>query len=100
MGWKNLSTWLKFGIVFVIIDIILTIILISLGFLTGKIEYFMYSVIIQGIGFVVITPLMKNYPLFSILGYIIGIIMWFLIGAAIGSIIGKIKSKKQGVIRR
>jgi hypothetical protein len=90
MGWKNLPTWLKFGISFSVIDIILII----LGLVTSSPK----EADIMVLHFIQIPLTYTAEAIFGdsyiqsfsilILG---GLATWFLIGALIGWIVGKIK---------
>jgi hypothetical protein len=106
MAWKNLSTWLKFGIVFAIINVaVFLFYLIAItnmpnanavpGGAAQGLAWIPYTIST----YPTILILMKILPfkgsvaeLFLLL--ISGIINWFLIGSLIGYVVGKIKSKQ------
>jgi len=91
MRWKDLPTWLKFGIVFSIIDVIFII----LGLITSspKEADLMVLHFVQ-IPLTLIASLFGDGIIQSFTLLILGgLAIWFLIGAIIGWIVGKIKSK-------
>jgi hypothetical protein len=98
MGWKNLSYWLRGGVIGLVVGLVVNII-------TSILENIYSLNIVQTIpskpyivdlliGFINIP----NSIIFAIMFYIFYIIelafYWFIIGALAGWLVGKIKSKK------
>jgi len=96
MGWKNWPSWLKGGIIFSIIYIVLFLTLfkiddfgiITFVFSPGLWLYGLY-VLITGYGIGMDANL--KYTLFVI----ISILCWFIIGVIIGWIVGKIRNRNK-----
>ena len=92
MGWKNLSSWLKGGIIFVSVYIVLFFTLFKIddfGIITAIFSpgiwlYDLYT-LITGYGIRMNANL--KYTLFIV----ISILGWFIIGALIGWLVGKFK---------
>ena len=90
--------WLRFGIVFAVVAIIVSIskIFFSIGFL----EVVLLPTIIIGLLPQLLginyLGLLAQYPiLLVIFAFLLTGIIWFIIGALIGLIYGKIKQRKQ-----
>ena len=88
MGWRDLPTWLKGGIIFVLIVIVIDVV-----------DYLILPLISRAL-----FPLqIANYPLYlfwqlsesGTINLILHLSLYFVVGAIIGWIVGKIKSKKQ-----
>ena len=107
MAWKNLSTWLKFGIVFAIINVaVFLFFLIAItnmpnanavpGGAAQGLAWIPYAISTYPTILILMTifPFKGNVAEISLL-FISGIINWFVIGSIIGYVVGKIKSKKQ-----
>ena len=95
MGWKNLSYWLKGGIIGIIVLIILFIIGLILDLIIRP-SFFPYTFMMI---FLPLIPFMFIIEAFGIdFGDVFLFIAppaYFTIGVIIGLIVGKIKSKKQ-----
>ncbi len=101
MGWKNLSAWLKGGIIG---GLIITIMLTLLPLISDTVGKYLRFIYLPGTYISILTnnftldwgqgvPL--KIKLFEILLFsAVNILFYFIIGALIGWIIGKIKSKK------
>ena len=111
MGWKNLASWLKGGIIALILLIIFELIILILSPILDKSLFFLNLPLLLLIQFSVAKILscslegldgcsgvscIPNYcsPFIAIIGFIILLIIIFLIGAVIGLIAGKIKRGK------
>lgn len=88
MSWKDLSTWLKGGIILTLVDIIV----ILLSFIaTVPRENFGWTLLFTQIPFTIVIRAL-NLPIVQAYQMIIGgLICWFIIGAIIGWIIQIIK---------
>ena len=95
MGWKNLSYWLKGGI----IGIIVLIILLIIGFildLTIQSSFFPYTLMMIFIPLIPFVLIIEAFGIgFEDVIFFITLPAYFIIGAVIGWIVGKIKSKKK-----
>ena len=102
MAWNDLPIWLKFAIVFSIVNTILFLVsLYNYSNATKEVYNDMspFAFLIYGL---TTYPTILLFMLFSGKGkiaeiitlFFAGIINWFIIGALIGWIVGKIKSKK------
>lgn len=116
MGWKDWSSWLKGGVVGIIVFVISILVSLILSYLHS----FFYnnginsvSLIIElfqiFLGIVVIYPVLliseitnlnqyligsgEPLPGLSIIGGLTGLLIYFIIGAIIGWIVGKIRSR-------
>ncbi|MCK5321200.1 hypothetical protein KAJ38_01355 [Candidatus Pacearchaeota archaeon] len=94
MGWKNLPTWLKGGIIGFVIPIFVLIL-----------SYSNPPIWIQGLlmllATLVLLPVLPFLPRFPYLsqgewfwGYLSGVILWTLIGMLVGFIIDKRRKRK------
>jgi len=108
MGWKQLSSWLKGGIIlssfYIIVYLIFLIIKIIMpcensglfGFCSYELIFLLFSIP----GLAISSFLRIENSQNNILFLIITILLYFIIGAAIGSIIGKIKNKRPAAVKK
>ena len=101
IGWKNLSYWLRGGIIGLIISIIFIFIVFAIGVISpmlkfpllnilGPFQSLFYLVLVMPIEIALLSG-MKNLTI----PIIVTILIYFIIDSLIGLIIGKIKSKKE-----
>jgi hypothetical protein len=109
MAWKDLQTWLKGGIIALLIGLFSSVLYIIVGPLfngfLSRIIYMIFILPFELVLFPLFSSNVKNLffdmeacffgcnPKF--LGYVAIILAYFLIGALIGWIVGKIKSSKK-----
>ena len=92
MGWKNWSTWVKGGVIGILVATLITVIALLTSVISGDISTSGCSgPWWGGTSFENCKFLFRVY----IAGFVIQSIIFFIIGAIIGLIIGKIKNKKQ-----
>ncbi len=106
MGWKNWPYWVKGGLIFTILVLLVTFIIGLIAVISysnilfsGKDIFLIYFIIIYLFPSYSLLNVLKHSPGSFLEGDIItaiisSSIIWFLIGALIGFIIGKIKQKK------
>jgi len=100
MGWKQLPSWLKGGVIALLISVFgIVFDYIRYGLKIGY-DQFIFSVLLYSFvtfpGEMIVEIFDKDPHRFfieKILIWTFSLIIWFLIGALIGKIYGKIKSK-------
>ena len=102
MGWKNWSSWLKGGIISIIITIIISgfswILFINNIIKDDTLIYTMPDIFLILLSIGLSPPGNLSVIIYSILVIIpIGLFFRFLLGAIIGWIIGKRKAKQQPI---
>ena len=105
MTWNDLPSWLKGGIIavllFGLVYIISLGVLVLLIFLTPPEVVFRYVIVLGIINFFLLYPgfilfsLSKGILSSAVISFCVSILTYFLIGALVGWIIGKIRSKEK-----
>ncbi len=107
MGWKNWPYWLKGGLIFTMLVLLVTFIIGLIAVISysnipfsGKDIFLIYFIIIYLFPSYSLLNVLKSSPGSFLEGNIITAIItssviWFLIGALIGFVIGKIKSSRK-----
>ncbi len=91
MGWKDLDSWLKGGIIGIIVYILATLVFWIIGLIIGAGAFFAIPSLPSLFVFNFEASAGQSSNLFWVI--IISILVYFLIGALIGWIVGKIKSR-------
>ena len=92
MGWKNLASWLRGGVIGVLVYIVATLICWLIGAIIGA-SAFVTMPSLPGL-FAFNPEVQATHAWWNLMRFIsITTLIYFLLGAIIGWIIGKIKSK-------